>query len=637
LPVIAFLICFPFFAAAILSLMKKHGKPRKYFIFTSCIVIVAAVLYLVTGVMLSGTTANYLTETHAVDTVILIGEIFMMGLVIYYGVRYKKYYVALLSVAQTGLIAWLELTGKSEIEGTHIAVDKLTVVMCLIIGVVGCLICVYAVGYMKDYHAHHTNFKDRRPFFFAMLFVFLGAMFGLVFSSNLTWIYFFWEITSLCSFLLIGYNQSEEAINNSFKALWMNLLGGVGFAIAIAYCDIVLHVSELEKLVTMGAKNPLILIPVIFLAFAALTKSAQLPFSGWLLGAMVAPTPTSALLHSATMVKAGVYLLIRLSPAMGGNLAGTMVTTVGGFTFLMTSMLAISQSDGKKVLAYSTVSNLGLIAACAGVGRHEAVWAAVFLMMFHAVSKSLMFLSVGAVENATGSRNIEDMHGLVVRLPQLAFVMIIGIAGMSLAPFGMLISKWAALVAFLDTKSILLVFFLIYGSATTLFYWTKWLGKLVAIVHQSERLPNTTKGSEWFSLLSQAILMIVLLITFPLASTYLVEPLLGDMFHNKVPAIISSGNLNIMLMMLCVIVIFPIAVRILTFGKEKKVVMSYMSGGNYGNDRSFVDSFGEKKKMYLANWYMEDYFGEKKILKPSLILASAAIVILLVMAIGGAI
>jgi ech hydrogenase subunit A len=617
--------------------MKEHGKKRKYFIFICCTLIVAAVLYFVTGAMLSGISTTYLTETHTVDTVMLIGEFFMMALVIYFGFRYKKYYVALLSVAQTGLIAWLELTGGNKIEGMHITADKLTIVMSLIIGVIGCLICVYAVGYMKDYHAHHTEFKDRRAFFFAMLFVFLGAMFGLIFSSSLTWIYFFWEITSLCSFLLIGYNKTEEAINNSFKALWMNLLGGLAFAVAIVYCALALHVVELEKLVTVGTGTQVALIPVILLAFAGLTKSAQLPFSGWLLGAMVAPTPTSALLHSATMVKAGVYLLIRLAPALSGNLAGTMVTTVGGFTFLMASMLAISQSDGKKVLAYSTVSNLGLIAACAGVGVHEAVWAGVLLMMFHAVSKSLMFLTVGAVENSIGSRNIEDMHGLVVKLPELAFVMIIGIAGMFLAPFGMLISKWAALKAFVDSNSILLVVFLVFGSATTLFYWTKWLGKLVAVIHHSERLPNTTKGSEWFSLLCQAFIMITLTTSFPLVSTYLIEPFLTELFHNQVPAIISSGNMNIMMLMLCAIVILPIAVRVLTFGKKKKVVMSYMGGGNYGNDRAFTDSFGEKKQMYLANWYMEDYFGEKKLLNPSLIFSSAAIVILMIIAIGGAV
>ena len=480
------------------------------------------------------------------------------------------------------------------------------------------------------------RFKDRRSFFFSMLFVFLGAMFGLVFSSNLTWIYFFWEITSICSFLLIGYNKSPEAITNSFRALWMNLLGGLGFAIAIVYAAIQLQIADLQTLVQTGTGTTIAIIPVILLAFAGLTKSAQLPFSGWLLGAMVAPTPTSALLHSATMVKAGVYLLIRLSPAFYGNLAGVMVTTIGGFTFLATSMLAISQSDGKKVLAYSTVSNLGLITACAGVGMHEAVWAGVLLMMFHAVSKSLMFQSVGAVENCLGSRNIEDMHGLIVKLPRLAYVMIVGIAGMFLAPFGMLISKWAALKAYVDSGSILLVIFLIFGSATTLFYWTKWLGTLIAVHHHSEAVKDTTKGSEWVSLLVHGLLVITLCLSFPLASSYLIEPFLMDMFHEAVPNLISSGNLYIMAMMLCMIVILPIAVRILTFGKKNKIITSYMGGANTGDDRTFVDSFGKPKQMYLSNWYLTDYFGEKKILVPSLMLSAAGLIILLVVAIGGA-
>lgn len=633
----AFLICFPFIAAVVLALMKKHGKPRKYVVFGSSALIVAAMLYFVIGLLSSGKAVEYLENTHTIDLIMLIGEIFLMCLVVFLSFRHKKYYAALLSVVQTGLIAWLDLSGADETEKFHIYADKLTVVMCLIIGIVGTMICVYAVGYMKDYHSHHTEFKDRRSFFFAMLFVFLGAMFGLVLSSNLTWIYFFWEITSVCSFLLIGYNQSEQAINNSFKALWMNLLGGLGFALAIAYCSLVLHVSNLEELVTAKPAAGAVLIPVILLAFAGLTKSAQMPFSGWLLGAMVAPTPTSALLHSATMVKAGVYLLIRLAPAMCGNAAGFMVTTVGGFTFFVASLLAISQSDGKKVLAYSTISNLGLIAACAGIGMHEAVWAAMLLMMFHAVSKSMLFLSVGAVENRTGSRNIEDMHGLIVRLPGLAFIMIIGIAGMFLAPFGMLISKWAALKAFIDSNNILLVVFLVFGSASTLFYWTKWLGKLIAVPHQSGHLTNTTKVSQWFALITHAVIMIALVITFPLVSHSLVEPFLADMFHNTVPDIISTGNINIMLMMLCLIVILPVAARILTFGKKDTRVLSYMSGANAGDDRSFVDSFGNKKDLYLANWYMEDYFGENKLLKPSLILSSAAIVIVMVIAIGGAI
>lgn len=571
--IIGFLILFPFFAALIMSCMRKSGLIRRCVQFTLCGILVAAVIYFAVTSLISGETVSYLPHTHGIDMLMLVVEWGLVVLVFYYSFKFRKYYCALLSIVQTGLMTWLELTGRTEIPGNHIYADKLTIAMSLIIGIVGCLICVYALGYMKDYNRHHLDYKDRRYFFFGMLFLFLGAMMGLIFSSNLIWIYFFWEITSICSFLLIGYNQTDEAMENSFKALWMNLLGGLGFAVAIAYAAISLQVINIQDLVALAvssdAKAGLALIPVVFLAFAGLTKSAQLPFSGWLLGAMVAPTPTSALLHSATMVKAGVYLLIRLAPAMEGNLAGTMVTTIGGFTFLVTSMLAISQDDGKKVLAYSTISNLGLITACAGVGMHEAVWAAILLMMFHAVSKSLMFLSVGAVENCTGSRNIEDMHGLIVKLPGLAYVMIIGIAGMFLAPFGMLISKWAALKAYVDSGSILLVIFLVFGSATTLFYWTKWLGTLVAVHHHSEQLTNVTKKSEWTSLISLSVIMVALCLTFPLVSTYLIEPFLMDMYHQYVPNLIGTGNLYIMIMMLCTILVLPIAVRILTLGKKK--------------------------------------------------------------------
>ena len=224
-------------------------------------------------------------------------------------------------------------------------------------------------------------------------------------------------MTSICSFLLIGYTREEEAVNNSFRALWMNLLGGCALAIAIVYFGYTYENVDLHTLVAMGTiQSKCAVICVALISFAALTKAAQLPFSTWLIGAMVAPTPSSALLHSATMVKAGIYVLLRLAPAMSGTLTGEMIAFVGGFTFLITSFMAIAQSDGKKVLAFSTISNLGLMVACAGVGTSETVWAAIFLMMFHAISKSLLFQDIGATENALGSRDVEDMHGLLYML-----------------------------------------------------------------------------------------------------------------------------------------------------------------------------------------------------------------------------
>jgi len=138
------------------------------------------------------------------------------------------------------------------------------------------------------------------------------------------------------------------------------------------------------------------------------------------------------------------------------------------------------QKRRKKILAYSTISNLGLIVTCAAIGTQESLWAAILLLIFHSISKSLLFLTGGSVEHQIGSRNVEDMDILLQVSRRLSVYMIVGIAGMFLAPFGMLISKWVAMKAFIDSKNILTVIILGYGSATTLFYWTKWMGKLVA-------------------------------------------------------------------------------------------------------------------------------------------------------------
>lgn len=345
-------------------------------------------------------------------------EVVLAVYIIYMGIKHKKYLASLFAVIQTPLLIWFELT-----EGHHIAVqnnmyvDRLSVIMILIIGIVGSLITVYALGYMKDFQHHHSDEPDRRPWFFFVMFLFLGAMVGLVTSNNMIWMYFFWEITSLSSFWLIGFTRTQEATNNAFRALIMNLAGGLGFAIGIVILGKVFGTLELSTMIAIGTVyGELVAVPAVFFAFAGITKAAQMPFNSWLLGAMVAPTPTSALLHSSTMVKAGVFMIIKLAPVLGmGNFAGIMTMMVGGTTFLMATFAAVSQSNAKRVLAYSTIANLGLIVTCGGIGTAEAVWAGVMLIIFHAVTKSLLFLCVGTAEHNIGSRDIEDMDGLFVR------------------------------------------------------------------------------------------------------------------------------------------------------------------------------------------------------------------------------
>lgn len=634
MPIIPFLICFPLLVSVLMFTIRVN-KIRNAVAYISAVAIIAGTIVLVVQWALGGCKPIELyVEVELIDRIILGVELFLMCLLTYLCFKYKKYWISLLSIGPTLLIAWLELFGPEREEICHIYVDHLAILMCLIIGVIGCLIVIYAVGYMHGYHHLHTEIEDRRYYFFMLLFIFLGAMFGFVLSGSTLWVDAFWEITSICSFLLIGYTKTPEAIVNSFRALWMNLLGGTALAVGVA-CQVIYTGNDSLKQLVSGAvlRDAGCVIPVALIAFAALTKSAQMPFSKWLMGAMVAPTPSSALLHSATMVKAGIYILFRLSPAMDGQEIGGMIAFIGGFTFLAASIMAIAQSDGKKVLAFSTISNLGLMVACAGVGRQETIWAGLFLMMFHAVSKSLLFQDIGAVENATHSRDLEDMHGLIHRLPRLGVFMFIGIAGMFLAPFGMLISKWAALKAAVDAHNIMLVIFIAYGSATTMFYWTKWMGKLISATNDPP-VRDITKRNEVISLTIHAVLMIALCVLFPILSKVYVEPLMLEMF-GVARAVLPMSVLYMLAILICFIFIVPLLAYV--FSKRIKDVdkIAYMSGINEGDDDSFTDSFGEPKKLVISNWYFKDFFGQRKLMAPCIAITTAVIVVELVIIIGG--
>ncbi len=637
---VEFLIIFPFVMAVLMFCIKKASLLRNIIAGLGGFSIMAMAIWVGVQVLSkAGSTKNtYITNAETYDHIIMGGEILLMCIVIFLSIKYKKYYAILLSLIGTIPVLWMDLTGKAITGKSHLRVDYLSAVMILIVGIVGILICIYACGYMKDYHNHHVEVEDRSNYFLALLFVFIGAMFGLISSDNLGWVYFFWEITSVCSFLLIGYTRTEEAVNNSFRALWMNLLGGCGVGFGLMYCNMQLGIANLSQLTQIIPRtNMLVMIPVTLFAFAALTKSAQFPFSRWLLGAMVAPTPSSALLHSATMVKIGVYMLIRLSPMLAGTFTGIMITVIGGFTFFAASLLAITVSDGKKVLAYSTISNLGLITACAGTGTTEGVWAATMLILFHAVSKSLLFQTVGDIENCMHSRDIEDMHGLIIKLPRLAFIMIIGICGMFMAPFGMLVSKWAALKSFVDSNSVWLVLFLVFGSGSTLFYWAKWLGKICTVIHQSYELEDITPRSEMISLFPLTVMIIVMCFAFPWMSNNMIQPVLNEAFYKKIPNVIGGSDVVIMMIMVAMIFIIPIGSRILSIGKKSKMTMSYVAGVNAGDDRHYIDSFGKSRPLYMSNWYMTEYFGEDKLLAPCIVISAIIVIIMLIIVIGGSI
>ena len=624
------LIGWPVLMAAVVPFIKSVRTRSIAVYMGSGGVMALAAAFLAAWLLGGAPVTVFYKETEILNHCMLGAELFLMGLIVYLSIKHRKYPVILLSVGQTALLFWSEFTHPAA-PAEHMKVDSLSMLMCVIVAFVGGFICIYAVGYMKAYHQHHTEYKDRSGFFFSMLFLFLGAMLGLVLSENLIWMYFFWEITSVISFLLIGYTRTEEAVHNSFRALWMNLLGGLGFAIAIAVAASTLGSAQLGDVVKAGS-----VIPIAMLALAGLTKSAQLPFSSWLLGAMVAPTPSSALLHSATMVKAGIYLLIRLAPALAGTITGTMVSLIGGFTFIAASAMAIAQNDGKKVLAFSTVSNLGLIVACAGIGAQETIWAGVLLMIFHAVSKSMLFQAVGSVENSLGSRDIEDMHGLLLRMPKLTYIIGIGIAGMYLAPFGMLISKWAALRAFVDAGNFLLVLFLAYGSAMTMLYWTKWLSKLVSMHHTKATVKDITRKDQYLSMFVHSACMLLLCLLFPAVETLVANPIIYELFGSANEVLSMSVVINMTIMLVSVLFV-PVTMFLVTRSAHRVYVPIYMSGANEGDNTYFVDSYGEPRHLYLSNWYLRFQFGMRRLMLPAEILSAGVLLVMLCMIIGGAI
>lgn len=631
---LVFLIAFPL-VAALLLLCIRSDIGRGAITCISAGAIACASIVLAVGNI--GTEGIYFdASSEYIDYLCTFISSVCVVVVIAFSLRYKRLLAGILAAIQIGAVYVVEFGFAHEMEVAQgLYIDSFSILMALIIGIIGSGICVYALGYMKDFQHHEPeDAKDRRPTFFALMFVFLSAMFAIVFSNNMSWIFTAWEVTTLCSFLLIGYTKTDEAINNAFRQIVMNLLGGIAFIFALFYCALELGTFSFVEFIATGITSPnLVSIPLILLAFAGITKAAQMPFQTWLLGAMVAPTPTSALLHSSTMVKAGVFLLVKLAPCfLVSPVPSIMVMLVGSITFLLCSFMAISQSNAKRVLAYSTIANLGLITACAGVGSPEAVWAAIFLILFHAIAKSLLFLCVGTAEHHIGSRDIEDMDLLFDRMPRLARFMMLGIMCMFIAPFGMLIAKWATLVSFADMNQIALILILAFGSAATFMFWAKWLGKLAGIAGTPENVEKTVHASEWASLIIMAALLIVCCVLIPYISWEIVIPYEVSVFGLAAQDI---SNDDLWIASICVFVVVIALFTGIGRSKAKKVDV-YLSGVSVNDDaRSFRNSLSGETEAVVRNWYMDNIFGEAKIAPIGVIFNSVIMVAALVLVLCG--
>ena len=309
-------------------------------------------------------------------------------------------------------------------------IDGLSLLFLLLIGGIGFFVALYSTSYLADY-----GHRDR---FFLYLMMFMGAMMGLVAADNLIALFVFWELTTITSYLLIGLDhETYKARRNALQALLVTGTGALAMLAGFLMLGHVMGTFELSEIV--GRRDELqahpLFLPILILILAgAFTKSAQVPFHFWLPNAMAAPTPVSAYLHSATMVKAGIYLMARMHPALAGNDVWLWTLTIfGATTAVLASILALRQTDLKMALAYTTLMALGTLTLFLAGDQEVLIVGAVSFLVIHALYKSSLFLIVGILDHETGTRDVRRLGGLAKALPLTTAAA--ALAGLSMAGF----------------------------------------------------------------------------------------------------------------------------------------------------------------------------------------------------------
>jgi multicomponent K+:H+ antiporter subunit A len=313
----------------------------------------------------------------------------------------------------------------------YLRMDGFAWLFALLVSFIGALVVLYARYYMSA--------QDPVPRFFSFLMAFMGAMLGTVLSGNLIQLVVFWELTSLTSFMLIAYwYHRPDARRGARMAAIVTVGGGLSLLLGVLMLGTIVDSYDLDTILASGdviRAHPWYSAVLVLVVIGVLTKSAQFPFHFWLPHAMTAPTPVSAYLHSATMVKAGVFLLARFWPALAGtDLWFWLVTCAGSASLLLGTFAAIYQRDMKGVLAYSTIGHLGLITLLLGLNTELALIAAVFHMLNHATFKASLFMATGVVDHETGTRDLKRLNGLRRAMPITATLATVAAGAMAGVP-----------------------------------------------------------------------------------------------------------------------------------------------------------------------------------------------------------
>ena len=610
----ALLILLPLIAAPLYSLFK--GKRIQSFgVISTGILLGLGALFMIPRVPFSFSPEPLGPLKPA--TLVDAGDFALLLLFLYYGFAHRHRLIQLLSGIQILLLIFIHLYfPQADPSYPVFHCDRLSLLLILIISLIGPVIVWQALAYLENHEKHLQIKVTRRHRFFPVLILFLGAMNGVVLSNDLRFFYFFFEITTLCSFWLILHDRTAEALTKALQALWMNSLAGLALLVGLLACLKGYGTLDLQEIIQRGSTGIFGILPLIFLCLSGFIKSAQFPFQNWLLGAMVAPTPVSALLHSSTMVKIGVYFVMRLTPAFQGTFLSYGIALFGAFSFLAAAALAVGQSNGKKVLAYSTISNLGLMFAMAGLNTPEALNAGLLLILFHALTKALLFLSVGVIEQHLDSRNIEDMAGLYARIPLTALITVMGIIMMIMPPFGLVLGKWMAFEA--AARNLPVMVLLTAGSALTVIYWARWAGTLMAHPFSGPLIPEKQPIPTWTALGALGLGGLFLGVAAPWVYQWL---LTGTFLQNtQLPYTIHQGALEnryggfaVLPLSLVAFLGLWVSVFVLRWARKGKISPPYLSGLETDNPEIFTGPLNQPVYAETKNYYLSTLFSEKRV------------------------
>jgi multicomponent Na+:H+ antiporter subunit A len=492
--------------------------------------------------------------------------------------------------------------------------DGLSYLFVLLVSGIGTLVLIYANEYMKHYPD-----KDR---FYVFLMLFMGSMLGLVMSGNLLGMFLFWELTSFTSFFLISFkHEYDKARQAALQSLLITFMGGLALFGGIMLLGQMAGSYEISDMVRNAGtiKAHKLYMPALILIMAGVvTKSAQFPFHFWLPGAMQAPSPVSAYLHSATMVKAGIFLLARLNPVVGGTQEWMiMVSLIGGLTMFIGAYLSLTQTDLKAILAYTTISALGTMVLLFGIGTEESVEAAILFLVIHALYKAALFMIAGLIDHKTGTRDINLLGELWKPMPKTFVIATLALLSMAgLPPMLGFIGKELIYEAKIQTPDIALFLIILGVSSNIMMVWASTMIGYRTFIEKPKGMPKPPGEKGIGMLLGPAVLVIASLIfgLFPASISPFIEPAISIIRREPADVYLKLWHGFNQVLLLSV---FTVATGFLLFLLRKKLIplLSRINGmlfsirfANVFNTviNSFV-SFSKKKTAVIQHGYHRFY------------------------------